>query len=459
MDAIHNPEIFPWIGEKIVLKEYFEKFRELVFKSRSASTKCKGDLSRLEDYNVKSLVETVETEEVDSKDVVLKHEDMDQLYNELYEELELKCNFENLTTPYELSPTQAFLDPGPTTESERQSESNKYPKYHSTPIPEIGKQTLQCLDLQSKFLENATCYDKHKRSRISRHPNDNWLEAAPPMPTILNNKVTEQEIVIVVRIYRPIKKEIERYSINLGNMRYVQELYLLGSNMLSELRDHIKCNVDMMVGGDMSDMPPWKERDERLQRSRAIGFDTSHKFGRIFASPPPRKLIAKEEYPSGFFHIEGCFYNDLRWPNCNDNSEVIREWASDPKRKIGPFTTAKMEDTRMEDLTIRFGYPYVYVHQGDHEHLFSFIDARLLSVDDVHKPSRYPFERSVGTQHSRFCMICDVSVARYITTDNERVPETPFFFCDVCFRSYNYNDRGEKMGTFKAYHYVDVNAL
>ena len=30
---------------------------------------------------------------------------------------------------------------------------------------------------------------------------------------------------------------------------------------------------------------------------------------------------------------------------------------------IGPFKTAKMEDTTIEDLTIRLGYPYVYVHQ------------------------------------------------------------------------------------------------
>ena len=46
-----------------------------------------------------------------------------------------------------------------------------------------------------------------------------------------------------------------------------------------------------------------------------------------------------------------------------DYSEVIRDWASHPKRQMGPFETAKMEETRIEDLTIRFGYPYVYVHQ------------------------------------------------------------------------------------------------
>ena len=42
---------------------------------------------------------------------------------------------------------------------------------------------------------------------------------------------------------------------------------------------------------------------------------------------------------------------------------MIRNWAEPDKRKIGPFTTAKMEETKIEDLEVRFGYPYVYVHQ------------------------------------------------------------------------------------------------
>ena len=152
-----------------------------------------------------------------------------------------------------------------------------------------------------------------------------------------------------------------------------------------------------------------------------------------------------------------------------------------------------MEDTYIRDLTIRLGYPYVYVHQvsdisnlwkikdlhinvllnhkvfctvinifslqGQHEHLFTFTDARLLSVDDPQRVSDYPFERSVGTQHSRFCMICDVHISKWVTEDNERVPEDPFFFCDTCFRGFNYDERGEKIGSFRAYPYVDVNAL
>ena len=44
-------------------------------------------------------------------------------------------------------------------------------------------------------------------------------------------------------------------------------------------------------------------------------------------------------------------------------SETIRKWAEPTRRKVGPFITAKMEETYIRDLTIRLGYPYVYVHQ------------------------------------------------------------------------------------------------
>ena len=57
------------------------------------------------------------------------------------------------------------------------------------------------------------------------------------------------------------------------------------------------------------------------------------------------------------------FASSSRWPECHDYSEVIRDWASNPKRQMGPFTTSRMEETTIADLSVRFGFPYVYVHQ------------------------------------------------------------------------------------------------
>ena len=107
-----------------------------------------------------------------------------------------------------------------------------------------------------------------------------------------------------------------------------------------------------------------------------------------------------------------------------------------------------MEDTTIEDLTIRLGYPYVYVHEvrkkinqnqifeklciiisflflsffkGDHEHLISFVDARLVSVQDVQNPKAYPYERGIGMSHSKICMACNKLIAKWVTRNNDRV--------------------------------------
>ena len=105
------------------------------------------------------------------------------------------------------------------------------------------------------------------------------------------------------------------------------------------------------------------------------------------------------------------------------------------------------------------GYPYVYVHQGDHEHLITFVEDRLLSADDSQRPSSYPFERSTGMIHSKMCMVCTTFIAKWVTENNDRVPEDPFFFCDDCFRQFNYSPKNEKIGNFRAYPFIDVNAL
>lgn len=66
----------------------------------------------------------------------------------------------------------------------------------------------------------------------------------------------------------------------------------------------------------------------------------------------------------------------MRHPDCHDNSEAICNWASHKTRNFGPFERAKMEDTRIDSLNVRFGYPWMFQHQGDCEHLIVFSDMR-----------------------------------------------------------------------------------
>ena len=323
-------------------------------------------------------------------------------------------------TPNELKPMTLFVETNPADDSTS--------KFRPKRIPEEGLETLRTLDLQQQFLDQATQGDRYRRQRQSKYQNSNCFEAMPEKPLKTSPLLLEKEFVASVRIYRPLNNT---QSSAIAGMRYAQEILVLGRNLLCDLRDHIRCNMDFISAGDVA-QDPFK---------------------------PGKRIRANDLYKSGFFYIEGCFYNDMRWPECLDYSDVIRKWAEEPRRQIGPFSTAKMEETKFQDLSIRVGYPYVYVHQGNHEHVMVFNDVRLLSSEDMQRVSDYPYERSVGLKHSRYCMVCSVAIAKWVTKDDDRVPEDPYFFCDVCFRTFHYDKHKTPIGNFRAYPYVDINAI
>jgi snRNA-activating protein complex subunit 3 len=78
------------------------------------------------------------------------------------------------------------------------------------------------------------------------------------------------------------------------------------------------------------------------------------------------------------------------------------------KRKKQSFTEHKVErmsGVRIIDLTLRIGYPYIYMHQGHCEHLMIFTDLRLMNVNDVHELEDYPI-RVYDAIHTITCCAC-----------------------------------------------------
>jgi hypothetical protein len=47
--------------------------------------------------------------------------------------------------------------------------------------------------------------------------------------------------------------------------------------------------------------------------------------------------------------------------------------------EAGPLTKELMEDATFGDLAVRIGTPYLYVHQGDCQHIITITDIRLLN--------------------------------------------------------------------------------
>lgn len=258
---------------------------------------------------------------------------------------------------------------------------------------------------------------KERKGKLTPHRKEvNYLikETGPTKEPQAFQEIRTNEVVLSVGIHHPRKQN------------KVQEFLVLGSECLTELRDKIFCTADGMILGDHSDNP-----DQMSQST------------------------AKEECKSGFFFIEGVFYNDRRDPLSRDYSRVIIDWAKDPQRRkcpgLGLFTSKRMEDVVFEDLKIKLGYPYLYCHQGNCEHVMIFTDLRLLDVDDEPNENEYPLQVFKHRGKRLRCRVCDVYTARWVTVNDTLACEDPCFFCATCFKGLHYTPNGEKICDFQAY--------
>ncbi|KAM9587757.1 snRNA-activating protein complex subunit 3 isoform 3-T3 [Morphnus guianensis] len=166
-------------------------------------------------------------------------------------------------------------------------------------------------------------------------------------------------------------------------------------------------------------------------------------------------IFQKDLYKSAFFYFEGIFYNDKRYPECRDLSRTIIEWSESHDRGYGNLQSVKMEDYTFNDLSLKIGFPYLFCHQGNCEHIIIITDVRLIHHDDCVDRNLYPLLIKKHWLCTRKCFVCKMYTARWVTNKDSLAPEDPCFFCDVCFRMLHYDVEGNKLGEFLAYPYVD----
>ncbi|XP_054666118.1 snRNA-activating protein complex subunit 3 isoform X2 [Grus americana] len=166
-------------------------------------------------------------------------------------------------------------------------------------------------------------------------------------------------------------------------------------------------------------------------------------------------IFQKDLYKSAFFYFEGIFYNDKRYPECRDLSRTIIEWSESHDRGYGNLQSVKMEDYTFNDLSLKIGFPYLFCHQGNCEHIIIITDIRIIHHDDCLDRNLYPLLIKKHWLCTRKCFVCKMYTARWVTNKDSLAPEDPCFFCDVCFRMLHYDEEGNKLGEFLAYPYVD----
>ncbi|CAB1460055.1 unnamed protein product [Pleuronectes platessa] len=291
------------------------------------------------------------------------------------------------------------------------------------PDPEVvpPNPTLQTL-IERKKKQDYKASRKITKNRHDLYANELERLTYGMKPEAVDDILPEGEVILTVNVYYPASYDKFNY------VRPHMTLLMTGSHSLAEFRDAICCVSDLQVCGEFSNTPN-------------IAPD----------------FISKDHYKSAFFYFEGVFYNDMRYPECQDISMTTIEWAK--SHNFPSYSQAKMEDTRFMDLNVKVGFPYLYCHQGDCEHLVIITDVRLTHKNDCLDKELYPLlthKHRVATQK---CSVCHIFIGRWFTTNDEFAPSHPCLFCDKCFRTLHYNEDGYKLGDFLAYPYVDRGAF
>uniref|UniRef100_A0A131Z271 snRNA-activating protein complex subunit 3 n=1 Tax=Rhipicephalus appendiculatus TaxID=34631 RepID=A0A131Z271_RHIAP len=385
MDAVHETEKRPWIGEAMSAVDFKRKWTDALKNQQQA-----------DDQKMREALMQI----MNVPDAVLKT-------------IEADCSPSTLCC------------------GEESMDTAKLPNHD-----DLVTLRLQRQDLEKRKADEAYRMKMfHHLRKICFLSKVNCTKRGVPSKFQEEDRVPSNEVVLIVQVFKPIKMPVGMKKVRLGcqnfSFKIQVELAMLSCQELRSLREKITCISDAAIVGDFSENP------DRISDQRA-----------------------SELYKSGFFYIGNTFYNDMSDPSCRDYSKVIVEWAQNPRREIGPFNVADMANTKISDLELRLGYPYVYVHQGYCEHLVVFSDMRMLHPHDSQCMSDYPMALKTFPCGKRvFCMLCHQSTAKWVTYENERVLSDPYFFCDVCFRSYNYTADNKKIGKFRAAPFLDWNTV
>ncbi|XP_055488619.1 snRNA-activating protein complex subunit 3 [Leucoraja erinacea] len=280
---------------------------------------------------------------------------------------------------------------------------------------------LVTLQIRKKVIEKKEerlMCDRTCRQHIFEQEHE--MQTVGRKPSNSENFVPAGEVILTINIYSPVI-----FTKHRENKPY-NTMLVLGSQNLTEVRDAISCVSDLQIGGEFSNTPDLAPEH-----------------------------ISKDLYKSAFFFIEGTFYNDLRYSECGDLSRTIVDWAESHDRGYGKFHTAKMENYTFNDMCIKVGYPYLYCHQGDCEHIVIITDVRIVHRDDCLDKTLYPCVIKKPWLWTRKCSVCKLFIVRWVTNNDSLAPEDPCCFCDTCFRMLHYDADGNKLGEFLAYPYVD----
>ncbi|KAL3315694.1 small nuclear RNA activating complex, polypeptide 3 [Cichlidogyrus casuarinus] len=232
-----------------------------------------------------------------------------------------------------------------------------------------------------------------------------------PLPPINN------EIIVNVLMFHPVVKST---PLRQQSFYVEQEIVVLGSQTLAQLKDVIQCSFGDYGLGDCSEM--------------IHDLENTVKF--------------KELYSSSMFYLGNNFYDDLQEDNSHRLSDTYIGWLRDnpelfPEASHFPLD---MKSTKIGDLVLQLGRNYLYLHIGKCEHPIVFSDVRLTHRYVTPDVNRYPILIGHMMRHSMFCCVCKQLLFKWLVYDAGPIlPLDPAPVCHPCLIAGLYTATGEKI--------------
>ncbi|KAF8664965.1 hypothetical protein HU200_054285 [Digitaria exilis] len=241
--------------------------------------------------------------------------------------------------------------------------------------------------------------------------------------------VVRPEVILCVEIYEKTVKMLQS-----------QEILVLGSQFLTDLRDSICCLTDNLM------------------------------------------KVAGQYDQQQHFLCQDTFYNDTRHRSATDYSKPILDWLENSSDEVAEkwdaittgvlkkrqkdllrglnvsnvpeFKSERMQATRFSDLHFRPGAGYLYCHQGNCKHTIVIRDMRLIHEEDSHDQVDYPLQAFQLQKRLQKCSVCQIYLATKMTVDDKWALNNPCYFCIKCYYLLHYKEDNTPLYQHTVYDFI-----
>lgn len=150
-----------------------------------------------------------------------------------------------------------------------------------------------------------------------------------------------------------------------------------------------------------------------------------------------------------FLYIEGVIYCDTRFGDA-DCCAPVKKFLDERGKRTTVVDMVKAR-TKLRELKVKLGFPYVFLHNGSCEHLFIVRDVTKRAHLSGQEPFKVVWKRAPRV---RPCDVCQVRYAEKFVFGDRLAESSPFHYCEQCYRRAHYDSNGHlyrNSGSFQVF--------